>query len=653
MRKCYRLNSNISFLFCAKNLIILLFFLYSHDGITEKYCHSGTRTLLVNGDDSNHNRKPKLLDKASDYCSFYLDLNNMREVFSDKSCEKVLVPKHPPSLQGFCFGIGKKYRDNFPTSTSNNFIADMKDTIISAKEKSVIYLTDHGTIKDGIHGQNEASLAEKNLSITDLREGLSNTIKEKKESLCNCSDCPCDLPPTVFTFDFCFSGGLLNGLLDEKDDPIENVCGISASSAEEFAWADETLSSSLKNLKKGLGGIFKKKYKKWDLDGDGSISLKEWANFSFIKHNKSVPNLTSDRYINKLYSKLGLDKKKINLKLDAPTCDKATTRSTDQELDYNLQKIKYEAEKKQLLKTASIIYRRKITDITPNRIELLKKEEKEADDVMRAYGDFSYKLDNISASLLQQDIIFEIRMKEQKDKLNQYNTLMFLKRLCEEFKNCPEFDSNYLDINDPQTSLVFKHLDEKCGSNSPEGSNCFFFKEQKNKLTQNQIDIQETKSELIQNREKSYNIIFNNPIEKLELLEKTSERQKNNEVTRKIRSIKKYFFKIKKKTEKDIEKSKSPEIAYKSLKEAKKKLMEFISDSNYKNTEVLGHTIPNPIESMMHKAHRKKIKTRKAMTIVKELAVKKELIEKGLSQELRKLETLEKCENTPMFKYKK
>ena len=577
----------------------------------------------------------------------------MREVFSDKSCEKVLVPKHPPSLQGFCFGIGQRYRNNFPTSSSDNFITDMRDTIISAKEKSVIYLTDHGTIKDGIHGQNEASLAERNLSITDLREGLSDTIKEKKESLCNCSDCPCDLPPTIFTLDFCYSGGLLNGLLDEKGDPIENVCGLSASSAEEFAWADETLSSSLKNLKKGLGGIFKNKYKKWDLDGDGNISLKEWANFSFIKYNKSVPNLTSDRYINKLYSKLGLDKKKINLEIEAPTCEKVTTRSTDQELDYNLQKIKYEAEKKQLLETASIIYRKKITDITPNKIELLKQEEKEADKLMRAYGDFSYKIDNISASLFQQDILFEIRMKEQKDKLNQHNTLMFLERLCEEFKNCPKFDSHNININDPQTSLVFKHLDEKCRSNSPEGSDCFFFKEQKNKLTQNQIDIQKTKNELIQNREKSYNIIFNNPIEKLELLEKTSERQKNNGVTQKIQSIKKYFHEIKKETEKEIEKSKSPDIAYKSLKEAKKKLIDFISASNYKNTEVLGHTIPNPIESMMHKAHRKKIKTRKAMTIVKELAVKKELIEKGLSKEIKKLETLEKCENTPMFRYKK
>ena len=399
-------------------------------------CKSGTRTLLVNGDNSNHKNKPELFEKVSDYCAFYLDLNKMRSVFTNKDCEKVLVPKNAPSLQGFCLGIGDKYRRDFPTSTSVNFLFELENTIFKAKEKSIIYMTDHGDIVNKEQGANTASLAEGDLEKAQLSQLLEAKIKDKELEKCNCNNCSCDIPPTIFAFDFCYSGGMLDGLLDSNNNQIKNVCGLSTSSGSEYAWADETLAKRLKKLKDGLNSVFKNDYLKWDLNGDGEISLKEWGNYAFVKHKKSVPELSSDRYIETLYKKLNLDETKINLDVDEYFCEQVHELDEVEDLNLQLQIIKYEEEKDQLTKTISQIYDREITHFTPTTIDILKEEEKEADMIMKLYGDISYRLDRMAHSL-KPPLLNHLYEKVVSTIFNKDNALANAREICKVLKDCP------------------------------------------------------------------------------------------------------------------------------------------------------------------------------------------------------------------------
>ena len=618
----------------------------------EDPCESGTRTLLVNGDNSNHETKPEPFERVSDFCGFYRDLEDMRDVFTDKTCEKVLAPRNAPSLQGFCFGLGNKYRKEFPTSTSTNFFLDMENTVLKAKDKSIIYMTDHGNIKNMKQGDNVASLAEGDLEKNQLSERLGETIKEKKLKICNCDTCSCDLPPTIFAFDFCYSGGMLDGLLDSNNEQIANVCGLSTSSGSEYGWNHETLAKRLKSLKSGLSGVFKNNYLKWDLNNDGEISLKEWGNYSFVEHKKSVPELTSDRYIDVLYEQLDLDKKSINLDVDESFCDQIQEKDKVENLNLQLQLIKYEDEKNQLIKTVSQVYNKKITHFNPTTIDILKKEEKEADMIMHLYGDISYKFDRMAHSL-QPSLLYKLYETELLTLQNKDGALANARKICEKLKDCPTLTRDEFDLKNSKSKKLIKMVEDHC-KNEKNSLLCYDFKDYKSEAEISLTDKKTTQDRIATtDKQDVIDQLFKTPLEKINQIKMIASKEKNKKILKKVAEVEEAFKKVEKKTKKSLDKKISNEKVTEIFQKSWTDIADILYSANYKKTEVFGWEIPTPIDMMIHNAHGKKIKTRKAMKIVKELAVKKELIRLGKAEEIKKLEAFEKCEDTPMFTYKK
>lgn len=317
----YNLTSKLIFVFT-----LISFF---QIGSVQAKC-DGKGVLSVNGDNNVVISKNGRLI-TGDQCAFYKDLDRFASPFPNKDCHRVFLPWRPNKvMEGReCkdlvndkkFKFRKRVIDEFittgeiPTRIGRDYFFSLLDkSYEDGKENgAIINLTDHGSkvplksCRKNIQQcyenpkliESRVSLGQDQLSATQLRKKIKNIHQNKRKKYCGCGACECSkIPPIIFNFDHCFSGGMLDSLFDPNSGKtLENVCGLSAAGDREYSYVeDKNLATAIDELKKGILKQ-KSKFKKYDLDGDGGFSLYEVQNYMSEHTRKSTPLLSSQKYL--------------------------------------------------------------------------------------------------------------------------------------------------------------------------------------------------------------------------------------------------------------------------------------------------------------------------------------------------------------------
>lgn len=258
----------------------------------------GQSFLAVNGDNG-----------YGDNCDFYIDLYRTRKsVKNFNQCRSYITPKKSKFEEKYsCRGIANaQYKKGVRPSK-----ATLKDKLFEMVKNNpdqahFIMFTDHGTKvykSDGSVGETQISMGDEDVTETELKHLIFEMRKEQKKASCEKAikegrQCTFTPPPLLFTFDHCYSGGMLNSL-EEEGVPGENLCGVASSQPDELSFTGDSFMKSVNTLRYGFkkNNKYRKYYLKYDLNGDGEISFFEASNYHNKKAQSSLPLRSSEKYL--------------------------------------------------------------------------------------------------------------------------------------------------------------------------------------------------------------------------------------------------------------------------------------------------------------------------------------------------------------------
>lgn len=278
-------------IFCKYlHFAILLSFILMSSAMASQSCQ-GPSQVTING----------ALGGSSNNCEFFMDLYRTQKSLPEFTCKSVLTVKSAdldtvPGIDD-CIGIARSFQEGSTDATQANFVTTLTDSLDNGGHPTYVLLTDHGSkTTKGSPIQSQVSIGNDEITESEMR----NMIENSRRKQCGCTtdtpDCNCNLPPLIMNFDHCYSGGMQNAFFKDGK-PMDNVCGISASSPDELAYIDDNIAQSLNQLKQGVNGKYKSNYRKYDKNNDGKISLSELNEYHSKRAKYSLPVITSEKFM--------------------------------------------------------------------------------------------------------------------------------------------------------------------------------------------------------------------------------------------------------------------------------------------------------------------------------------------------------------------
>ena len=218
----------------------------------------GRALFSVNGDNG-----------LGDSCEFYHDLTRMKSSLESGGraydCKIPLVP--PETTEEIRRACGRQVRalsrESEPLDEAS-FFQGLSKVAQMGTELSVVTLTDHGTkVPVSSCGESpdeqqacfdnpdllesQVSMGYGSVTASQMREKVQEVQNQRSMVACGCVDCECrNVPPMIFNFDHCYSGGMLDALFDpESGNTLDNVCGLAASGESELSLSGENIAIAM------------------------------------------------------------------------------------------------------------------------------------------------------------------------------------------------------------------------------------------------------------------------------------------------------------------------------------------------------------------------------------------------------------------------
>jgi hypothetical protein len=589
-----------------------------------------------------------------DNCEFYLDIYRMEKLAGSKECHSSLVPPTKPTDFTSCSGYVGRYFSSGVKASPESFKEKLQQTLKLGGEKSLVTITDHGNkspledcenyefdcVVRKFERQSNFTVGDGSINETELRTMLKEVREKQKTEMCPAGGSECKIPPLIMNFDHCYSGGMHNAFFDEAGVPLENACGISASSEDEFSYTGENIAKAINELSFGVQGPYRDHYRGFDINKDGHFSLSEVFDYLNLKTKKSVPLKTSDKFL--------LDHfKKNELLLNQNTCQLSSEDSVES-LSTQLGEVSYFSEMEEFQKTAKkFLGQESIDDVL---LETLIKKEEDARTIMLRDSDQDLFLNKMLDEALEKISLngYEsvTKLEKVRDQLVDQETAL-KEEFCLKDEHCnglkiksKELEDKILQENDPEKeNLLFDEaskiskelrayqkrvfLEEGCSGSCPQ-------------IPQKHLEVQgiasqisAAKEDLLQNH--SAELIEKNKTEVLTFFQKLDE------------FVRPYG---------------NPEVNSFLLKE--KKRMEdpsFLLQPDFNDFHQplydLNSQLKDKLSLNQASSYQKFIKSRKALNQLKMSASLKDLFQKGDAEKLKHYESIKKCEETSLLSYKR
>ena len=609
--------------------ILLFFILINFNSVIANDTCNGFATLSVNGDNG-----------SGDDCEFYFDLYRTHRAINRYGCKSVMVPKLSSlDRSSECSGFVDRYQKESKKLSEKSFYNSLEETITKGINGSVISLTDHGDkvpidkctspnkcLSDPSRMESRISMGADQITTSELREKIFNIHEKQTSKYCNCTNCDCSsVPPIIFNFDHCYSGGMLNSLFDfDNERVLQNVCGLAAADEGEYSYTDDVnIAKALSELEYGAKGPFSRYYKKFDLDGDRSFSLSEVQNYMNKKTKKSTPLLTSQKFLLDYYDNMESNSNRnesLFTELISPMCKENFNFSTDKFKLFNLE---LNLEKSLLFEDLKGVFSSKNIYFTLKGLsDKNKKIQKVMDDYLRVDLDKNQILDNFKKEMDQNIFGEQINLDQKKSNLYEElikNELSF----CEKHLECKKQLKNK-DLNTVHDLNFINNLIKNCNGVGP----C-------KKIIELRSDISKIEKE----ENKLKKILTNN---------KNLKDKSKKDIKDKIKDV---FKKFKDKFVKKEDDKKYNLDCTKILDETEKEI-------NQGDLPTFNFSIHNMFidyhetkKQNLTKMHQSMVKTRKQINKIKMFIAKKSILKNRDERALDNYHALDNCEKKPLIKF--
>jgi hypothetical protein len=577
----------------------------------------------------------------------------MENIVQNDECREFLLPNDRPSKLYSCSGIVSKYFKKGPGASKETLKTSLRSTLKKGKVKSVVTITDHGAkispecgdsdykcMQNKLSRQSYSSIGKDKIGEADLRKLIQEMREEQKKELCENSQEICPLPPLIFNFDHCYSGGMLRGITNEDGSPMENVCGLSASGPNEYAYVGENIAKAINELNAGVRGLRSSEFMKYDLDQDRQFSLNEIYHYLYKKTKRSVPLKSSDVFLLDQYEKQ-----------NGPVDDGRSCSLVDEKFFKELDQIEglvtYKKDFDQF-RNLALESMPKAKEMTQKEIDQIIDQEKDAYKLMFQHDEqetLTYnKLENFVKDLkensykdvTEQDKIIASdieKFAEQKKLFCQKNLIcQKMNQELEELENnlMGNNDSKMFDVLASKVNKLYdknKRFFEDKMKENPCDEDCSLLREKKKKMDDDVFKKDEIEKKLF--GEDKHKLIASNR----EQIEKFFQEMKSIVSPYKNQNVQSFFNSEKEKYLKDgFLFKKNPDDFLGALTQFQKQLS-------------------TKIRNIQNFSHQNYIQSRKAINQLKMSTALEGLIKSGNQEKLRQYDALKKCEQTTVFNY--
>jgi len=627
----------------------------------ESTCSSGLAQLSVNGDNGH-----------GDNCEFYLDVYRTHKALSNHTCRRVLVPTESKELSAAdssCYGYVRRYQKGSDAAggslNQERFFESMEKTIDSGKEGAVITLTDHGNkvgmetcedssecFSDPSRMESQVSMGEDSVSASTLREKILEINQRQSMLHCQCKDCACPLvPPMIFNFDHCYSGGMLDALFDPKTgQTMNNVCGLSAADEGEMSYTGENIAKSMNELRTGVKGKFASSYKKYDLDGDNAFSLEEIQRYMAKKTKRSTPLLSSQKYLLNYYNKNNLHLVDHSLESEdiSTTCPPGTMIFTDEDFYLDGLRAELEIQKSELEKDTSFITGDTYDFNNDQTLALLEVADTRIQKTMDEYlqnENLEIGIMNKLEEIVDQTNFGKMDRAENIIISNKNRIRLNKKLICRDNPLCQQLEQKASELRDKEYSSGGISTKEKEELDDLESRmdvyiqqemvsceiKCQRIKESERKLAESEREYKEYSKMYRQNMEEENKLVMDKVVESFSGVENRFVKEESK--TKYLTEISRFKSDV----------STFIEDGQASYEKIKDLVDEFIKDKVRPLMEANNEEI--------HQVHLNNVRVRKAINNVKFFQAKRDILNKKDIDTLKNYNALRLCESTPLIKF--
>lgn len=638
----------------------LLFFISFGHSFANDNCR-GLAQLSVNGDNGH-----------GDNCEFYMDVFRTHRALKKHKCRRILVPtenKELSSNTSECYGYVRRYQKLSDAAgeslNKKTFFNSLDKTVESGTEGTVITLSDHGNkigmddcesetecFSDPSRMESQVSMGEDSITASEMRKKIVEINQKQTMLHCQCKNCKCPhVPPLIFNFDHCYSGGMLDSLFDPKTgETMNNVCGLSAADEGEMSYTGENIAKAMNELRIGMSGRYASSYKKYDLDGDNAFSLSEIQRYMAKKTPRSTPLLSSQKYLLNYFNKnnLHLPESSVSeIKIEIP-CPLESLEATDEDFYMGALKTELELERRVLEKDTRFITGDNYDFNNDQTLAILESADTRIQKTMDEY----LQNENLEIKIMDDlkkitdETIFGKMNNAENEILSNKNRIELINRvICRKNPMCKAIQEKWQDLNSKQwddsgisdiekeemlqLKKEIKVYTDK--AMDPCEKVCQKIKKEESKLQQNEKNHEEYTNQYFRNMEKENKLV----LKKVKSAFSGIENRFINE-----RPKKKYLRAF----------AKFHDSISESLSKGNCTLKEIEEDTDNFLTDTL-QPMMKPNNDELHKVHLKNVKTRKAINNLKFFQAKRHILKKKDINTLQNYNALKICENEPLIKY--